>query len=51
MQVAHWMGQMQSRQKAGKGLLARIDQDPKAAKDALESLVRAYIKEIKKLPE
>lgn len=50
-QVAHWMGSMHARQRSGDALLKKIDQDPKAAKDALESLVRAYLKEIKRLPE
>ncbi|RZA09834.1 MAG: DUF2252 domain-containing protein [Proteobacteria bacterium] len=49
--VAHWMGAMQARQAGGAKLLGQIEEDPKAAKKAMEELVRAYLKEIKRLPE
>jgi len=50
-QVANWMGAMQARQAGGQALLKKLEEDPRAAKKAMESLVRAYLKEIKRLPE
>lgn len=45
--MANWMGQAQRSQSDGKALLKLIEKDRKAAKTALESMVRAYLEEIR----
>jgi hypothetical protein len=46
--MANWMGQAQRAQTDGKALLKLIEKDRKAAKNALEEMVRAYLEVIGK---
>lgn len=47
--LANWMGRCQRDQAGGKKLLKLIEEDEKAAKNALEEMVRAYLEVITKM--